>query len=498
MVKYREILRLRSMGISQRNTAYSCGCARSTVQEVEQLARASGIKWPLPEEMTDQALRKLLYPPKSVPADKYPIDCKKVHEEYSNSHVTLTLCWNEYCDEAVACGKQPYQYSAFCSQYHAWVKAHSPVMHIQHKCAERIEVDWSGDPVEYFDPDTGEALKAWVFVACLPWSQYIFARAYKDMSEASWINAHVDTFTFFGGTTPLLVPDNCKTGVIKNTIDDLVINEQYRRMAEYYGCAVVPARPRRPKDKSSVESSVGLIQRQAIAPLRHQVFLSLEELNRALAQKVEVINSRPFQKRDGSRESEYLRQEKSSLIPLPAQPYRIVITKRATVQFNYHVSFEGNYYSAPFAYLRQEVEIRATRSSVTITKDGTRIATHKRHLGRSGTYITNPDHMPEAHRDFAEWNGDRFRRWGQKTGPATAKVIDGLLTSRTIEQQAYRTCRAVLELSRRHGAELLEQACTKALEYSKAPSYKTVKTIISKLKPASLLASGLNRHQKSN
>lgn len=474
---------MRSMGISQRNTAYSCGCARSTVQDVERLAIAAGIKWPLPEEMTDEALRKLLYPPKPADQDKYPIDCKKVAEEYSGRHMTLTLCWNEYCDEAIAHGKQPYQYSAFCSQFHSWVKTHCPVMHVEHKCAERIEVDWSGDPAEYFDPDTGESLKAWVFVACLPWSQYIFAKAYKDMSEAFWIGAHIDAFNFFGGTTPLLVPDNCKTGVIKNTVDELIINEQYRRMAEYYGCAVVPARPRRPKDKSSVEASVGLVQRQVLAPLRHQVFLSLEELNKALAAKVDAINARPFQKRVGSRKSEYLGQEKDSLIPLPAQPYRIVITKRATVQFNYHVAFEGNYYSVPFTYLRQEVEIKATKSSVSITLDGTRIATHKRHLGRIGTYITNPDHMPDTHKDFAEWNGERFRKWAQKIGPATYQVIDGLLTSRTIEQQAYRTCRALLDLSRRHSDELLEQACAKALEYSKAPSYKTVKTIIAKLKP---------------
>lgn len=195
----------------------------------------------------------------------------------------------------------------------------------------KIEVDWAGDPIRWVNPDTGEEVRAWVFVAVLPYSQYIFAKAYPDMKEESWINAHIDAFSYFGGVTPLLVPDNCKTGVIKHTINELVLNESYRLMAEYYGCAVVPARPRKPKDKGSVESSVGLIERQAIAALRNNVYLSLEEVNEAIGIKVEKINARPFQKREGSRQSVYFGQEKDALIPLPAHPYQIVLHKSATV-----------------------------------------------------------------------------------------------------------------------------------------------------------------------
>lgn len=481
MVKYREILRLRAMGVSQSNTAHSCGCAPSTVQEVERRARAVGLEWPLPEEMGDAAIRERIYPRRKPGSSKFPIDHEKVNAELMRRGVTLTLCWNEYCESAVAAGGEPYQYSAFCQLQRKWAEANAFTMRVGCKCGEKIEVDWAGDRMEYYDPDTGEALKAGVFVACLPWSQYTFAEAFPDMGEESWITAHVHAFTFFGGAAPILVPDNCKTGILKNTLDELIVNAQYRRMAEHYGCAVVPARPRRPRDKGSVEAAVGLVERQAMAPLRDRVFLSLEELNRALAAKVAAINARPFQKREGSRESEYLGQEKGSLIPLPAHPYRIVVHKSATVQFNYHVAFEGMFYSVPFTCLRKRADIAATSSAVTIAVDGQRVATHPRLHGAKGQYSTNPEHMPDAHRDYAEWDGDRFRRWGAEKGPSTAAVIDAMLRSRTVEQQAYRSCRALLDLGRRHGGAILEQACGKALEFARNPTYKTVKTIAAKL-----------------
>jgi len=481
MVKYREILRLRAMGVSQANTAHSCGCAQSTVQEVEKHAKAAGLMWPLPEEMDDAAIRARLYPRVKSRSAKFPVDHEKVDAELMRRGMTLTLCWNEYCEEAVASGGEPYQYSAFCQLQRKWAEANAFTMRVGCKCGEKTEVDWAGDPMEYFDPDTGLACKAWVFVACLPWSQYTFAEAFPDMGEESWISAHVHAFAFFGGSTPILVPDNCKTGVIKNTVDELVVNEQYRRMAEHYGCAVVPARPRRPRDKGSVEAAVGLVERQAMAPLRDRVFLSLAELNAALAAKVGAINARPFQKREGSRESGYLGQEKGSLIPLPAHPYRIVVHKSATVQFNYHVAFEGMFYSVPFTCLRKKADVAATSTAVVIAVDGERVATHPRLRGAKGQYSTNPEHMPDAHRDYAEWNGDRFRRWAAEKGPSTAAVVDAVLRSRTVEQQAYRTCRALLDLGRRHGDDVLEEACAKALEYTRNPSYKTVKTVAAKI-----------------
>lgn len=481
MVKYREILRLRAMGASQQNTARSCGCAASTVQEVEKRARVAGLEWPLPEEVDDAAIRARLYPKAQSRSAKFPIDHEEVDAELMRRGMTLALCWNEYREEAVASGGGPYQYSAFCQRHRKWAEANAFTMRVGRKCGEETEVDWAGDPMEHHDPDTGLACKARVFVACLPWSQHTFAEAFPDMGEESWTAAHVHAFAFLGGSTPIPVPDSCKTGVTRNTVDELIVNEQYRRMAGHYGCAVVPARPRRPRDKGSVEAAVGLVGRQAMAPLRDRALLSLAELSAALAAKVAAINARPFQEREGSRESGYLGQEKGSLIPLPAHPYRIVVHKSATVQLSYHVAFEGMFYSVPFTCLRKKADIAATATALAIAVDGERVATHPRLHGAKGQYSTNPEHMPDAHRDYAEWNGDRFRRWAAEKGAPVAAAVDAMLRSRTVEQQAYRTCRALLDLGRRHGDDVLEEACSKALGYSRNPSYKTVKTIAAKL-----------------
>ena len=482
MVRYREILRLSAMGVSVRSIAESCRCSTSTVTNVQRRARASGVSWPLPEEVNDQVLREILYPPaERNPGNRAEPDCERIRRELGRRGVTLTLLWNEYCDAAIAEGKEPLMYSQFCQRYRAWKAQNDLSMHIERRPAQEMQVDWVGDTMQVVDPDTGEILPVFVFVACLPYSNYLFAEGFFRMDEESWIAAHVHAFAFFGGTTPILVPDNLKTAVTRNIREELILNDGYRRMAEYYGCAVIPARPRRPRDKGSVEMGVGVIERQAMAALRDWRFMTLSSLNRALLAKVEEINARPFQKRPGSRTSVYSDQERALLIPLPAHPYEPITRKIATVGYNYHASFKGNWYSVPFLLAKREVEIAATASAVSIICDGQRVAIHKRLPDGKGLYSTNPEHMPDAHRDYVEWNGERFRKWAASIGPGCAAVIAAMLSSKPIEQQAYRSCRAVLALAKKHGEALLEEACAKAIAVTPRPAYKTVKSFITAL-----------------
>ena len=335
--------------------------------------------------------------------------------------------------------------------------------------------------MEVLDIDTGAVLKVYVFAACLPYSGELYAEGFYDMKEESWVEAHVHAFSFFGGAVPIIVPDNLKQGITKNTVEELVVNEQYRRMAEYYGCAIVPARPGKPRDKGAIEMGVRVVEQRAMAPLRDRLFTSLAQLNAALIGKVREINARPFQKREGSRDEVFIRQEKPLLVPLPGKPYEMVTRKTATVNFNYHVAFDGGWYSVPFSYVKREVEVCATKSAVWVVCDGERIAIHRRLHGPRGSYSTNPGHMPDSHRDFAEWNGDRFRRWAREIGPSCEEAVDAILKSRRIEQQSYRSCRGVLALAKRYGRQMLEQACAKALSYSPRPSYKTIKSIAAKM-----------------
>ena len=483
MVRYREILRLTALGISQRGIAGSVGCSKTTVQEVQRKAAALRIGWPLPDEMGDEALRARLYPPQDrSDATKAEIDHEWVQREMGRRGVTMTLLWNEYAERAVLAGRTPYMYSSFCHRHQRWVDANPEVaMHIEWRPGEWCQVDWCGDTMRVCDPDTGELLKAYVFVADLPFSAYIYAEAFYRMDERAWVEGHVHAFADFGGSTPLVAPDNLKTGVTRNTIDRLIVNEQYRRMLEHYGCAAVPTRVRRPRDKGGVEGAVLIVERQAIAALRDRTFMSLPELNQALWERVDEINSRPFQKREGSRDSVLSGQERACLQPLPPAPYELVDRDTATVSFDYHVRFDGRYYSVPFTHVRRDVEVVATRSVVTISCDGERLCQHARSYAPRGTYVTDRSHMPRAHRDYAEWSGDRFRRWAAEKGEHVLAVTDAILRSRQVEQQSYRTCRALLALGERNGWDELEEACAKACEISRSPSYKTVKTILARM-----------------
>lgn len=479
MIKYREILRLRAAGVSMRNIAYSCECARSTVQRVIRRADGCSLHWPLPEELDDEEIYHILFARERTTSEKAEPDFLAVHAELAKKGVTLMLLWQEYCEKSISANKEPYQYSAFCHRYRKWSKQNHIVMHIERKPAEQLMVDWAGTTMQTVDRDTGEIHKVYIFVACLPYSSYLYAEGFYTMDSLSWQCAHISALEHFGGVAPIVIPDNLKTGITKNTATELIVNASYRRLAEYYGFAVVPTRPRKPRDKASVEAGVGVITRSAIAALRNRTFFDLGELNVELSSKVADINARAFQKREGSRESIFLTCEKDALLPLPSKRFEVYVTKTATVPYNYHVSAEGLFYSVPFTYVKQEVELRIGRKTISVYAGTKRIAMHKRSYNRRGSYTTNPKHMPDTHRDYVEWTGDRFRSWAAQKGEGVAKVIDIILSSRAIEQQSYRSCHAVLALSKKHGDRALNEACIRALAISCAPSYKTVKTLIS-------------------
>ena len=170
-------------------------------------------------------------------------------------------------------------------------------MHINRKPGEQVEVDWAGDPAMIIDPDTGEIIKAYIFVGVMTYSQYAYVEAFLDMKQRSWINAHVHMYEFFGGVARILVPDNCKTAVVHNGgWKDQQLNETYQELAEHYGTAIILARVRTPKDKPNAEGTVGNISTWSTAALRNEQFFSLNELNHAIHDKLNQFNQKLFQK----------------------------------------------------------------------------------------------------------------------------------------------------------------------------------------------------------
>jgi len=206
------------------------------------------------------------------------------------------------------------------------------------------------------DNETGEIINAYVIVGVLASSQYAYVEAFLSQNQECWITAHIHMYNFFGGVTRILIPDNLKTGVEKPSWYSPTINKTYHEMAEHYETAVIPARVRKPKDKPNAESAVGIISTWIIAALRNQKFFTLRELNQAIRERLLQFNSKPFQKKEGSRLSTFLEEEKPTLLPLPATPYELATWKIATVQFNYHISVDQMHYSVPYEYIKHKVD----------------------------------------------------------------------------------------------------------------------------------------------
>lgn len=484
MTKYREIIRLAqpSLHLSQEKIAAGCGVSKKTVNKVLAAARDKNLTWPLPASYTDAVIEGILFPPEedgNVSPSKRMPDFEHIRKELLRNGVNKKLLWTEYLEDCRLNGDNPLMYSQFCYYIQQDEQKRRASMHIDRKPGEQIEVDWAGDPAHITDPDTGEIINAYIFVGVLTYSQYPYAEAFIDEKQASWITAHVHMYTYFGGVTRILVPDNCKTAVIHNhKWNDQQINAVYHEMAEHYNTAIIPARVRAPKDKPNAEGSVNVISTWITAALRNEQFFSLSELNKAIRKKLEEFVKRPFQKKEGSRYEIFRDEELPLLAPLPATPYELAEWKQATVQYNYHISVNGMLYSVPYEYIKRKVDVRITGTTIEIFYNQNRIASHRKLYGRKGQYSTVATHMPEDHQQYLEWNGDRFRRWAVQIGPCTGEVINAILTSQRVEQQSYRSCMGLLKMSERYSPEHLEAACKKALSYTASPSYKSIKNIL--------------------
>ena len=477
MTNYREILRLRSLGINHSQIAESMGIARQTVVTSLRRAASQGLDWQATESLSDSELSAKLFPPLGVGLGYKIPDYEFIHRELAKSGVTLQLLWFEYCDKCRDAGEIPYQLTQFKKYYRDYVVKTKATMHINRKPGEIMEVDWAGQTAKLIDTDTGEEIDAYVFVAALPYSGYAYVEAFLSQKQDAWIAAHVNAYGFFGGVTRILVPDNLKTGVVKNTKIETVLNKTYQELSEHYGTAVIPARVRTPKDKPTVEGAVGNISTFILAAIRSQRFFSLRELNAVIREKLHAFNHKPFQKKEGSRASVFA-EERTFLLPLPKNAFELASWKIATVQYNYHVSVDGQFYSVPYEYIKRKVDVRLTRNVVEVIFEGIRVCSHVRLHGRQGQYSTQEAHMPPNHQQYTQWNGDRFRKWAAKIGENTATIVETILTGYKVEQQGYRACMALLKMADTYTPERLETACGRALSYTPRPSYKAIQAIL--------------------
>lgn len=403
-----------------------------------------------------------------------------VHRELRRPGVTLLLLWEEYCGG----DPQGFGYSWFCQHYRAWAGRLDVVMRQSHRAGEKLFVDYAGQTVEVIERATGEARTAQIFVAVLGASNYTYAEATWSQGLEDWLGSHTRAFAYFGGVPEIVVPDNLKSAVNRAHRYEPDLNPSYAELAQHYGVAVVPARVRRPRDKAKAEVGVQVVERWILTALRQRTFFSLAELNRAIGELLERLNGRAFKKLPGSRREAFETLERPALRPLPVTPYVYAAWKRVRVHIDYHVELEGHYYSVPYTLVKQQLDARLSAHTVECFHNGQRVASHVR-SGLKGWHTTVAEHMPTAHRAYAEWTPQRLVRWAERTGPATAGVIGHILAHRPHPQQGFRSCLGILRLGERYGPERLEAACQRALRLN-ACRYQSL---------ASILERGLDRQR---
>lgn len=459
MLKAREIIRLKNeAGLSLREIAQACGCGKSTVGDVLVRAEKADLKWPI--ELSDKQLMSALYPPTENNAAPPEPDVEYVFGEMKKKGVTLMLLWEEYKEKH----PEGIMYTQFCERYRSFKKDNKLTLHKEHKGGEEMEVDWAGQTMSYVDTSTGEFKKTYVFVAVLPASAYPFAYAYVDMKTPSWIEAHVRAFEYFGGVPRITIPDNTKTAVVKSDLIDPVVSKSYLDMAKHYGTTVVPARAGHPKDKAADENMVGNISRRIIAALRNRQFFSIYEINQAIREELLKFVNRPFQKMEGNRLTAFERIDKPVLRPLPEKRYEYADWKETKVQFNYHVEYEGFFYSVHYSYAGKACSVRATAKTVEIYIGSERIWAYQRNYNTFRRYVTLPEHMPDEHKAVTGWSSERFLSWAEKIGPNTKELISRVLDSREHPVQTYRACMGIMRLAKDYSDEVFESASLESLE----------------------------------
>jgi len=483
-MKITEILRLKEMNLfTYRDIADSVGCSKTTVGEILNKCKECGLTYEAARSMTQDQINNLIYPdsfgPKQV---KDEPDWEAIHARLQSSRrINLQYIWeNEYRPEHT----DGYSYSRFCAKYANWktVTGKKVILPQEREPGKELFIDWIGDTLSCVtDYDTGEVHDAHFFVTTLGDGSYPFVEAFPDETQLNWNQGHIDALEWYGGLPRVFVPDNCKTAVIHTSLYDPEINHAYRDMARHYGIAIIPARVVKPKDKAAVESSVGWLETWLIEWLKNKIYFSFEALNHDIRERVVELSKRKFKHREGSRESVFLALDKPCLRPLPKEPFESYKTKLVKrVSYNYHLECDGYYYSVPYQYCNQPVVMHIYAKKIEIfTTGGDRIAIHqKRFSGRR--YVTEAVHMPENHQAvvaFRAYDGKYYRKKAISIGFFAGRFVDILLEKADFEEQAYKSCMAVINFSRTYGNARVEKACEKAIDLNSV-TYTTLKNIL--------------------
>jgi transposase len=448
MFKIKEILRLKyEAGLSNRKIARALHISHSVVNDYIKEFKRTNKRYEKISSFNDSEL-KALFKANAIKKSKYPIpDFSYVHVQLRNKIVTLDLLHEEYIEGCP--NKKGYGYTWFCTHYREYTKKMNPSMRLVHKAGEKIFIDFSGKTVPIVNPSNGVITEAQIFVAVLPASGYPFVVAIPSQKKSDFIEAHCDMFEHFGGVSELLVPDNLKSAVTKADNYDPDVNIDYAAMARYYGCAVMPTRGYRPKDKAKVEQAVKFVQRWILARLRHYTFYTIQELNTEIARLMPLYLDKPIRNLGQTRRELFLKLDKPALLPLPTIRYEHKELKLLKVSKDYHIQLAFNFYSVPYQLIGKRVEVWFSSKTVSITYEGKEVAVHPKLLHK-GAYSTQGAHMASSHKKYLEWSPGKIMNWGLSIGEQTAKLFKNIMDSRPHPEMGFRSCLGIISAFKKY------------------------------------------------
>ena len=499
MLDYKDIIiRHYGMHMSGREIAAALGCSKSGVNGfLNAFERCGSLSYPLPPGITNYGIAELVYQTEKSGESRdvsYELpDYEEVNNQLSSrKNMTLVFLWGRYKNRCSKDGKKFYSYRQFCDLYRQWYKDHAETLHLAAAPGQKMEVDFAGKTFSVIDRLTGELSSVVVFVAVLPYSQCIYAEGMLSTKEPQWIEVNNHALQYFGGVAALVICDNCKQAVIANK--DWIepdLNRDYAEWAEHNHTMILPAKVRKPRYKSSVENAVGILEKGLFHELEDLRFFTLAEFNDALWERLDELNHTALKGKTFSRRDR-LTEEQRELQPLPLSPYHYMERRTAKVSSDYHVTFDNAYYSVPKAYVHKQVMIRATATQVMIYSQSGELLRDGPRARYRGEWLTDPQHLPDNYRGYAEWNSTYFIQKALTVGPSTASVIRRILESRTYEVQTYRQCVGVLNFGKKYSKQALEECCSQALALNKA-TYTFIRNTISSI-AAEMMTDADRRH----
>lgn len=499
MADYRWILELLLQGRSYREVVAAVGCSHRDVATARRAIEEQSVTAEQLAAMAEIDLLGLFPDGRSRVSGEYELpDYRRVADSMRlNQHFTLLHGWRSYV--SVDSGGRKYGYAQYCHLFNEYALRHDLVATLHHEPGRAMFVDWAGDTIPIVDAVSGESVKAYLFVAVLPFSGYLFVRAFTNMRMDSWIAAHVSAFEFFAGVPQITVPDNALTATHRKKRGDAArfVTDRYRQFADHYGTAIVPARVKKPRDKAAAESAVNTVNKRITGYLLEEVWTTLPDVNSVIEERLVEVNHE-IRRVDGSTRFERFQEEEAPVLkPLPREAFEEVTWKELKVGRNYHVTTDYQHYSIPYALAGQLLRVRITSSSVTAFSGQRIAAEHARKNGRKGQYSTDPAHVPPQHKEVSGlWSRRWFTDRATTFGLATVQVIEQILGRYEIEAQSYLDCQNILGNLGKN-KQKLEAACQQLLNMRGFATYSIIKRLIASTssdqqKPAPVRAAASN------